>query len=464
VGRLTHESELQQPARFEEEGTPTTVVLPESVASEPAPSRRWNLTQWLFWFFAFALTATLSATIGAALVLMAPISPAIAPQTDGYPLSLKDVLRKSFGYRITRPVNILVMGIDRVPEAEDGSLDLFAGRSDTMLLVQVDPDTNTASVLSIPRDTQVHIPRVGIHKINHANLEGGADLAAQVVSRNLNGVTIDRYVRISTEAFRELIDLVGGVEVFVPQRMQYDDNTQDLHIDLQPGWQVLNGDQAEQFARFRRDGYGDVGRVQRQQQLLRALRDRLTSPTVIPKLPAAVELFQDYIDTNLSLDEMLALVNFGLNLEQDSFRMVMLPGRFSNPDEYIASYWIIDLEGRDQVMQEYFAIGPLGLVAAASRDFNHLRIAVQNATGEPELGRHVADYLQEHGFDNVYLIQDWPDHQQQTQIIAQRGDLHGAAMLESVLGVGDVVAASTGDLQSDLTIRVGSDWFSQSDI
>ena len=142
----------------------------------------------------------------------------------------------------------------------------------------------------------------------------------------------------------------------------------------------------------------------------------------------------------------------------------MLPGRFSDPDEYIASYWIMDLDGRDQVMQEYFEIEPLGAVATASRDFNHLRIAVQNATGEPELGRSVADYLQEHGFDNVYLIQDWPDHQQQTQIIAQRGDLHGAAMLESVLGVGDVVAASTGDLQSDLTIRVGSDWFRQTDI
>jgi anionic cell wall polymer biosynthesis LytR-Cps2A-Psr (LCP) family protein len=123
---------------------------------------------------------------------------------------------EGFPYKIARPVNILVMGIDRVPEAPKNSAAVFAGRSDTMLLLRLDPADNSLRMLSIPRDTQVNIPGVGLAKINDANVEGGAALAARVVSRSLNDVPIDRYVRVTTEAFRELVDLVGGIEVFVP--------------------------------------------------------------------------------------------------------------------------------------------------------------------------------------------------------------------------------------------------------
>lgn len=423
---------------------------PEQLPSKPNPLR------WLAWGTALVTTGVVSGIIGVALSWLTPLPPTIAPDTNQQ-LSLNDLWSKGFRYNITRPVNILVMGIDRVPDVPPDSPEVLNGRSDTMLLVQVDPADNSINVLSIPRDTQVEIPGVGLTKINHANMLGGDDLAARVVSRNLNGVTIDRYVRVSTEAFRELVDLLGGVEVFVPQRMSYTDETQKLYIDLEQGWQTLNGDQAEQFARFRADGNGDIGRVQRQQQLIRALRDRVTSPAVIPKLPEAIQLIQKYVDTNLSLEEMLALANFGTSLEQDSFRMVMLPGRFSTPDEFVASYWITDSDAVDQVMQEYFQV-PSVTSSQERRALNHLYIAVQNASGEPRLGSQVADYLQEQGFDNVYVIQDWPDHQVQTDIIVQRGNMQGAALLENVLGLGRVVSASTGDLQSDLTIRVGEDW------
>jgi hypothetical protein len=235
-----------------------------------------------------------------------------------------------------------------------------------------------------------------------------------------------------------------------------------LHIDLEQGWQTLNGNQAEGFARFRADGNGDIGRVQRQQTLIRALRERLTSPSVLPHLPQAIELMQKYVDTNLSLEEMLALVSFGLNLDREDFHMVMLPGRFSMPDEYVASYWLLDEAGRDQVMENYFEMPMVGMMQDR-QSLRQMRIAVQNASGEPEVGHRVATYLQAEGFDNVYVIEDWSDEQRQTQIIAQRGDLDSAQRLETVLGLGEVVAASTGDLDSDLTLRVGEDWLDRID-
>lgn len=432
-----------------------------SNSSRPSPKSK-SARRWLLWSCLFLITASASATVGAIAALLVP-HPGVSPTENSTAVAERDGTQFGLQYRITRPVNLLVMGIDRVPEAQPGTPEMLAGRSDTMLLVRVEPRKKNLSVLSIPRDTQVNIPDVGIAKINYANEVGGPELAARVVSRTLHEVPVDRYLRFNTNALRELVDLLGGVEVFVPERMEYVDQTQKLTIDLEEGWQTLNGDQAEQFARFRHDGNGDIGRVQRQQALVKAIQQRMTSPSVLPRLPKIIQVMQQYIDTNLSLEEILALANFGLKIEnQSDIRMVMLPGRFSGPNEFVASYWLMDPEGRDRVMSQYFGQSAIArddfLGQEGDRDFDTLRIAVQNATGRPEVAEKVADYLWDQGIRNVYIIQDWPDDLRQTQIIVQQGDLDGAKALKRMLGFGSVEAASVGDINSDLTIRVGDDW------
>lgn len=463
-----HDSSKVQGGTQGHSGRVTVLVSPSHSstrpASRPIASPAPNPARWFLRSVALGGTALLSATVGAVIALTTPLPSAIAPQTSK-PLSFADLWRQGLvNYQISRPINVLVMGIDLPLDLPDNSIskDVFSGRSDTMLLLHVDPENQTVSVLSIPRDTQVELLG-GIEKINYANVMGGPKLAAQVVSQNLNGVTIDRYVRVSTGAFRELVDLIGGVQVFVPEDMQYVDQTQRLNIDLKQGQQTLNGAQAEQFARFRNDANGDIGRVQRQQQLIRALREKLTNPALVTRLPQAIELFHKYIDTNLSPEEMLSLVSFGLGLEQDNFRMVMLPGRFSTPEEYTASYWLMDETARDQVMQEFFDISSVA-VLSQQHSFSNTRIAVQNASDDPQMGSRVAAYLQSKGFNNVYVIDDWPDHQTETQIIVQKGDLQGADTLENVLGIGHIISASTGDLESDFTLRVGNDWDARSKV
>lgn len=444
-----------------EEASATTPENPESKVSSPRSKKQKSpdspYFQWFFWSAAFLLTATLSAALGATLALLTPLSPIIAPLTQGTGFK-GDLWRKGFQYKLSRPVNILVMGIDRVPDIPKNSPEVFSGRSDTMLLVRLDPADQTVRMLSIPRDTQVEIPGVGMQKINDANVEGGPALAARVVSRTLNDVPIDRYLRITTEAFRELVDLVGGVEVFVPLPMQYVDVTQNLKIDLKQGWQTLNGDQAEQFARFRNDNKGDIGRVQRQQALLKALRQRLSNPTVLPRLPQVIRIIQQYIDTNLSREELLAIAGFGLNLEADAFKMVLLPGRFSNPKEFVASYWILDSVGRDRVMRQYFEQNPVSSSSDYTDAPNQVRVAIQNATDDPDLVDRVVKYLAKKDFNNVYIVKDWPERLRQTQIIVQQGDFEAANTLKKVLGFGNVEASSTGEIDSELTLRVGEDW------
>jgi polyisoprenyl-teichoic acid--peptidoglycan teichoic acid transferase len=425
--------------------------LPLSTVS-PRFKPQWM--QLLFWASTGLLTAVTALSVGTAVALLTPFPGTVAPKAGQKLFS--DLWRSGFQYTVARPVNILVMGVDRVPNTAPGSTASFDGRSDTLLLVRVDPSDRTVSLLSIPRDTQVEIPTIGTTKVNHANAIGGPALVRTALSDTLNGIKIDRYVRMSTEAFRELVDQLGGVEVDVPEAMEYTDKTQNLKIDLKPGLQTLNGDQAEQFARFRQDGFGDIGRVQRQQALLKALRSRLSRPLMIARVPGLVHTMQKYIDTNLSNEELLALVNFGLKLDQKDLKMVMLPGRFSAPREFIASYWILDPAGRDRVLTDFFDLNKTDL--SAEPVGTSLRIAVQNASGQPLAGKQFSQSLKQLGYDNLYAVEDWSSQQQQTQIIAQKGDLQAAKTLQSVLGIGNVEAASTGDLESDITIRIGTDW------
>lgn len=412
------------------------------------------------------LTTTVSATLGAIVAVLAPESPAWVNLAQlSQERSLFEFWQSRFQYRLTRPVNILILGIDGELSPSQASSDPFSGRSDTILLLRLDPDKDSVSLLSIPRDTQVVVPEWGGVKMSQVNTLGGTQLASQVVSQTLNQLPIDRYIRISTGAFRELVDLVDGVEVFVKRPMSYVDYTQNLRIDLSPGWQTLNGQQAEEFVRFRTDEYGDIGRVQRQQALMVALRHRLTNANVLPRLPKVLQVMQKYIDTDLSGDELLALAHFGLQIPPEAFKMVMLPGRYSDRLEYTTSYWIVDALGRDRILRDYFNRSWVGNVwdretqsVATGRDPKSLKIAIQNATQMPELSSRVADYLEAQGYKDLYFTQDWPDPQHQTRIIVQKGDLKGAELLQKALGTGTIEATSTGDLDSDITLRIGSDF------
>ncbi|MEG4148261.1 LCP family protein [Microcoleus sp. Pol12B5] len=413
--------------------------------------------------FFLVFTAAISATLGAITALLAPVEPPIINrvlEATGF-----DYLSSNrSGYRLSRSVNVLILGIDSVPESAANSPKIFNGRSDTILLLHLEPRDKSISLLSVPRDTKVEDPGISFSKINEANARGGAALATQLVSSMLNNTKIERYVRVSSNAFQELVDLLGGVEVFVPRAMSYTDTAQKLKINLGQGWQTLNGEQAEQFARFRNDGLGDIGRIQRQQSLIQAIRDRLASPSVLVRLPQIVRLMQKYVDTNLSYEEILTLANFGLQLERDNFKMVILPGRSSSETGDLRSYWIVDALGRDRIMAQYLNLGvpdfEQGRIRNPSESLlpKNLKISVQNASSKPTTAKNVAEFLTKKGFFNVSVVQDAPQKQRQSQIIVQQGDLEAANLLQKELGGGKLEASSTGEINSDLTLRVGEDW------
>ncbi len=152
-------------------------------------------------------------------------------------------------------MNLLILGSDR-REGEEGE----PSRSDTIILVHVDPDQDYLSVLSLPRDLRVDVPGYGLNKINYAFAAGGAALTIQTVEQ-LTGVDINHYLEVDFNAFCDITDALGGVYVDVDQRYYNDNPTYEL-INLAPGYQLLNGDDALDYVRFRHDLNLDFGRME----------------------------------------------------------------------------------------------------------------------------------------------------------------------------------------------------------
>ncbi len=425
-----------------------------------------SIPRWLFWILTIFVGLTLSGLLVSTLALWTPLWSGTDKteeelgwaQNDRKQPIAGELWRNISQYKLTQPMNILVLGIEPVPGSVDGSPESFAAQSDTMLLVRLNPekDNKNVRVLSITSYTMIAIPEKGSTKVSTANADGGVVLAARVVSRTLSNAPIHRYIRISTNGLQELVDQLGGVEVFVPEPMVYKDSSSGLNINLVSGWQTLNGKQALDFARFREQGTGDLGRVQRQQALLVGLRERLLSPSVLPKLPQLTRMMGKYLDTNLKVEEIMALVNFSVNLEQDKLQMTMLPGTFSRLSRDPDSYWL-DLTGKAKLLDEYVGV-TIGGLKTDKRSLTSLRIAVQNATSNPKLAKNAIAYFKQRGFSQIYGVADWPDDRSSTKIIVQKGNLEAGEQIQQTLGFGAVEVSATGDLESDITIRIGKDW------
>ena len=374
--------------------------------------------------------------------------------------------------KLTRPVNILLLGVkvtssdiddyDAIYEdGYDSLVNSFEGLSDTMLLLRFDPREERVSVLSVPRDTRTNVDGV-VTKINEANRQGGPALSAQSVSELMGGVSIDRYMRINVQGVEKLIDALGGVEVNVPKDMKYQDDSQHLYINLKAGKQRLDGDQALQFLRFRYDDNGDIGRVQRQQTFMRSLANQALNPTTIARLPKILSVIQSHVDTNLSVEELVALVGYGSQTDRSNVQMLMLPGEFSNYDDYDLSYWIPNYSEIDILAEDYFGLANTYGISEAV-DPSYLRVAIQDSTYDDVAVRSLRNNLYDTGYINVFEDRSLNNPLAQTRIVAQRGDLESAEAIQQFLGIGEVRVESTGSLDSDITIQLGEDWLLEHD-
>lgn len=258
--------------------------------------------------------------------------------------------------------NIVVLGVDR----RSGD----TGRSDTLFVLMLDTSRNQASLLSIPRDTLVKIPGHGWDKINHAYAFGGYWLTMGTVQKLL-GIRIDDYVIVDFQGFVKLVDAIGGVDIDVEKRMQYQDpydGETGLVINLQPGRQHMDGLTAIQYVRYR-DEEGDIGRIVRQQKFMKAVFAKLRTMNLLTKAPEIAKILFDTVETDLSVGDLGSLLmTFAKNIQGISqLETAMVQGSPAYLEDI--SYWIPNITALRQQVARMQGVEPGSRYQAAARQY-----------------------------------------------------------------------------------------------
>jgi LCP family protein required for cell wall assembly len=241
--------------------------------------------------------------------------------------------------------NILLMGSDN-----DSKYTFPAVLTQVMMVVHIDPMANKVTLLSIPRDSWVAVPEVGgMHKIDqafflgatqHNSFDDGVRLARLTIEQDY-GITIDRYAWVGLSGFAKVIDTLGGVDINITHPIVDDDYPNDTGSGANPndpygyerlylaaGPQHLDGEQALEYVRSRHaDLVGDIGRTQRQQQVLQALKLKLNVQSVLTNLPKLIQDVTGSVYTDLNESEMLSFANFARVLQSNNITQLTLgPG------------------------------------------------------------------------------------------------------------------------------------------
>lgn len=270
---------------------------------------------------------------------------AITEELLGWADAISHRGRQSFNLpAFGRPKNILLLGVDSNGEGTDK----WEGtRTDTIILMNIDPKSHSINAISIPRDSKVYIDDHGVNKINSAHAFGGIKLCKKTIEETL-GVRIDNYIMVHDDAVKDIVDVLGGVPIYVEKRMNYDDYSGKLHIHLNKGMNVLDGTQAVGYLRFRHDGLGDIGRTSRQQWFLKGLLEKIKTPQALAKLPEILNVTREDVKTDMSVYEMSQLANAARAFNEGNIQIAILPGA-PNQHGYI-SYWILDPEKVQEVV------------------------------------------------------------------------------------------------------------------
>jgi LCP family protein required for cell wall assembly len=374
-------------------------------------------------------------------------------------------------------VTVLVMGLDY----NDWRAGEGPPRTDTMILLTIDPLSNTAGMLSIPRDLWVSIPGFDYGKINTAyqlgesfKVPGGGPALAMDTVEHLIGVPIQYYAQIDFNVFVEFIDEVHGVKIDVPNEILvdiYDDDKGKIRI--KPGVQVLPGAHALAYARARNTEGADFDRAQRQQQVIMAIRERVTDPEIMTELvnnaPSLYSRFSSGINTNLSLNEVIKLGWLAMQIPSDQIYKGIIGEKQINfgksPDGLDVLKPLPDQIRllRDEIFAPSGSISP---IIASDADPQTLmaeeaaQIIILNGTFTTGLASQTSEYLQGLGA-NVIGTNDASDKPYPyTTIYDHTGNPYTLEYLVELMNISKyrVLSRYSPDSQSDVTVIVGNDW------
>ena len=222
-------------------------------------------------------------------------------------------------------VNILLVGLDSSQVTYEKDED--SKRADTIMLLSIDPKYDRVRLLSIPRDTYYKLKGYDNYRMNAAYSRGGIDLQVSSVE-DFMGVKIDNYVTVNYEAVKELVDAIGGVEVYTPEYKYTDPSTiPPLEINFEEGLHPLNGEDAVKYLRIRKLYKDqDLGRIKAQQDFIMKIFDKMKSPKMLLKVPKLVSIANKHIETDMNYGQLSYLAYYGITLDKENIGMKTVEG------------------------------------------------------------------------------------------------------------------------------------------
>ncbi|MEM8832511.1 MAG: LCP family protein [Cyanobacteria bacterium P01_G01_bin.19] len=355
----------------------------------------------LLWGGIIGLTAVFSASCGIALARIESVERVLVGLVGRNAANSPIVAKNS----LNKLVNILILEVESNQEEIVQFSPAFTGKSQTIFLFQLEPQSNTAKVVYIPVDSRVKIPEFGWGTIADANSYGGTQLVTRSLARLLNGVTVDRYIRATPETFAQLI-ASGKVDIDRCNRA------------------IQECDRLEE-------------QIARQQTTVETIRQRLNIPSYFESFQATLAELQPSLDTDLSPSEVNLLAEFVKDLAPENINVELVAGY--TPGQ------VADVRS------------PLQKTAVLENIFSrNYPIAVQNTTDNHELGIQFVSYLRRQDFPNVRLVQHIPLKLDKTRIMINQGELAQAKQLKNAIGFGRLEPKSSNK-RKPLTIQIGKD-------
>ena len=367
-------------------------------------------------------------------------------------------------------VNVLLLGIDE-REVEQGPW-----RTDTMIVLTIDPASHTAGMLSIPRDLWVPIPGFDEGKINTAHFlgdatkypGGGPALAMETVRYDL-GIPVQYYIRLNFGGFEQLIDQIGGIDIYVEDTIDdplYPDccfGYDPLHIDK--GWQHMDGALALKYARTRHNDQGDFGRAHHQQQVILAVRDKVLKsdmlPTLVSKAGSLADILGSSVQTNLSIDQLIRLAKLATQIDAKNIKQATIDENmtlpYSAPTDPPQDVLIPLRDKIREVRDQIFGIAP---TADITNTPSGPRIIVENGTYTEGLAAKTADRLKSLGFNVIDFVSADRFDYTQSRIINYNDQADTVFKLAQTLGVSatNVITIANGRTDADIVVTLGSDY------
>lgn len=375
----------------------------------------------------------------------------------------------------TERINLLFMGVDLRCDEEGPT------HSDTLMVVSLDPVSRSAGILSLPRDLWVPIPGYGSNRINQAYFNGqaydlpggGAQLAADTVEGFL-GIPIDYYLTVDFQAFVEVVDLLGGIMINAPEAINdptYPDACYGYDpFNLPAGQYRMDGQTALKYARTRATLGGDVDRAARQQEVVLALRNQATQldnlPQLIVSAPQLWRSFQDNVNTNLSLEQMLQLGQLARELPPENIRNVVIDYNYVEPSTTPDGQQVLIpiMSSIRQLRDDLFAppAVPTPQIEANPERIEDegARVAIYNGTATFGLASTTQDLLRQEGVNVTEIGNADSSTYSATQIIDYGSHPGTVRFLVQRMGIPPLNASTgvnpAGDY--DVLVILGQDW------